>query len=131
MQSIPRKPGDEASSHRNGGKAGRMTREARSIRCPESVLGWIPWYGEGVQDGESALTDGQRRAVEAHASECSDCRGELDMISGAPFEIDVELPDPDRVFEEITARIDAGEAESVGVEFLDPMTSMRRKRGIR
>jgi len=89
-----------------------MTREARSARCPESVLGWIPWYGEGAADGESVLTPRQRGAVEAHAAECSDCRAELDMIAGAPFEIDVDLPDPDRMFEEISARIDAFEADA-------------------
>lgn len=78
-----------------------MTREARHLRCPESVLGWIPWYTEGT------LSERQKGAVEAHASECADCRAELDMISGAPFEIDVSLPDPDRLFAEISARIDA------------------------
>jgi len=76
-----------------------MTGEARHLRCPEDVLGWIPWYSDG------SLTDRQRGAVEAHASECSDCRAELDMIAGAPFEIDIELPDPDRAFSEIMARI--------------------------
>ena len=78
-----------------------MSRQARHLRCPESVLGWIPWYADGT------LTPRQKGAVEAHAAECSDCRAELDMIAGAPFEIDVDLPDPDRVFEEISARIDA------------------------
>lgn len=87
-----------------------MNREARSIRCPESVLGWIPWYGETDERGERLLDERQRGAIEAHASECADCRTELDMIAGAPYEIDVALPDPDRLFEEITARIDAGEA---------------------
>ncbi len=88
-----------------------MTRQARSIRCPESVLGWIPWYAEQNDDGELLLDARQRGAVEAHASECADCRAELDMIAGAPYRIDFEIPDPDRVFDEITARIDAGEAE--------------------
>ncbi len=90
-----------------------MTREARSIRCPETVLGWIPWYGETDERGERLLDARQRGAIEAHASECPECRAELDMISGAPYEIDVELPDPERVFEAISARIDAGEAEGV------------------
>lgn len=88
-----------------------MTRQARSIRCPESVLGWIPWYAEHADDGRPLLDPRQRGAVEAHASECADCRAELDMIAGAPYRIDFEIPDPDRVFDEITARIDAGEAE--------------------
>lgn len=90
-----------------------MSREARSMRCPESVLGWIPWYGEADAQGASLLDSRQRGTVEAHAAECTECRAELDMISGAPFEIDVDLPDPDRMFDEITARIEAGEAEGV------------------
>ena len=101
-----------------------MSREARSIRCPESVLGWIPWYGETDERGERLLDVRQRGAVEAHASECPDCRAELDMISGAPFEIDVDLPDPDRVFEEITARIDAGEAEGLDTAPRSPAESL-------
>lgn len=90
-----------------------MSREARSVRCPESVLGWIPWYGEVDEGGDRLLDDRKRGAVEAHAAECADCRAELDMIAGVPFEIDVDLPDPDRVFAEITARIDAGEADGL------------------
>jgi len=78
-----------------------MTREARHLRCPESVLGWIPWYVEG------SLTPRQRGAVESHAAECADCRAEIDMIAGAPFEIDVDLPDPERAFEALSARIAA------------------------
>jgi len=84
-----------------------MTREARQFRCPENVLGWIPWYADG---GLSAQQKGQ---VEAHAAECSDCRAELDIVAGAPFEIDMDLPDPERLFDEITARIDAGERDSL------------------
>lgn len=96
-------------------------------RCPESVLGWIPWYGEPVEGSESALTLEQRGAVEAHAAECSECRAEIDMIAGAPFEIDVELPDSDRVFEEITARIDAGEDESADPASLSPVIPIGRR----
>ena len=107
-----------------------MTREARSVRCPESVLGWIPWYGEGTEDGESVLTPRQRGAVEAHAAECSDCRAELDMIAGAPFEIDVDLPDPDRMFEEITARIDAGEADAEADAMPSPVIPIGRGRSL-
>ncbi|MEM9174648.1 MAG: zf-HC2 domain-containing protein [Myxococcota bacterium] len=100
-----------------------MTREARSIRCPESVLGWIPWYGETDENGDRLLDARKRGAVEAHAAECPDCRAELDMISGAPYEIDVDLPDPDRVFDEITARIDAGEAEGLDTRPMPPLPS--------
>lgn len=83
-----------------------MTREARHLRCPEAVLGWIPWYVEGT------LTPRQMGAVEAHAAECADCRAEIDMIGGAPFEIDVDLPDPERAFAELSARIAAEGAGS-------------------
>lgn len=76
-----------------------MTREARQSRCPETVLGWIPWYGEG------SLSEDQEGAVAAHAAECAECRAEIDMIAGALFEIDADLPDPDLAFEALTARI--------------------------
>ena len=85
-----------------------MTREARQVRCPEAVLGWIPWYSEGC------LTDEQMGTVESHASECEECRAELDMVSGAPFEVDFELPDPELMFAEITRRIEAREAVEAG-----------------
>ncbi len=84
-----------------------MTRP-RNARCPENVLGWIAWYAD------DALSARQRGAVEAHAAECADCRAELEIISGAPFEIDHDLPDPDRLFQEITARIDAAVEEETG-----------------
>ncbi|HEB90763.1 MAG TPA: zf-HC2 domain-containing protein, partial [Deltaproteobacteria bacterium] len=86
-----------------------MTRP-RNARCPENVLGWIAWYAD------DALSARQRGAVEAHAAECADCRAELEIISGAPFEIDHDLPDPDRLFREITARIDAVVEEEEGEE---------------
>lgn len=79
-----------------------MMRRARQFRCSENVLGWIPWYADG---GLSAQQKGQ---VEAHAAECADCRAELDIVTGAPFEVDLELPDPDRLFKQITGRIAEG-----------------------
>lgn len=100
-----------------------MNKEARSIRCPEGVLGWIPWYAETDERGDWLLDSRQRGAVESHASQCADCREELDMVAGVPFEIDVDLPDPDRVFDEITARIDAGEAEGADPSPVLPRTA--------
>ena len=79
------------------------SREARRARCPESVLGWIPWYADG------GLTAREKGAVEAHASECRDCRAELDIVAGMPWSFDgIELPDADRLFGEIRARIESG-----------------------
>lgn len=82
------------------------TNEARRSRCPEDVLGWIPWYADG------GLTAREKGAVEAHAALCGDCRAEIDIVTGAPWAFDgIELPDADRVFDEITARIEAGDRE--------------------
>lgn len=79
------------------------SREARRARCPESVLGWIPWYADG------GLTAREKGAVEAHAAECGDCRAELDIVAGMPWSFDgIELPDADRLFGEIRARIESG-----------------------
>ncbi len=78
-------------------------REARRARCPENVLGWIPWYADG------GLTAREKGAVEAHAAECGDCRAELDIVAGMPWSFDgIELPDADRLFGEIRARIESG-----------------------
>jgi hypothetical protein len=85
-----------------------MTKGVRHDRCPEDVLGWIPQYADG------GLSDAQRARVESHLAECADCRDELDIVSGAHFEFDEALPDAERMFNEITARIRAGEPESLG-----------------
>ena len=77
-------------------------REAPRTRCPENVLSWIPWYADG------GLTAREKGAVEAHAAECRDCRAELDIVAGASWSFDdIELPDADRLFGEITARIES------------------------
>ena len=77
-------------------------REAPRTRCPENVLSWIPWYADG------GLTAREKGAVEAHAAECGDCRAELDIVAGASWSFDdIELPDADRLFGEITARIES------------------------
>lgn len=78
------------------------TRETRRQRCPAAVLGWIPWYAEG------GLTARERGAVEAHAAECGECRSELDIVAGMPWAFEgIDLPDATRMFDEITARIEA------------------------
>jgi hypothetical protein len=78
------------------------TREARRQRCPEAVLGWIPWYPSG------GLTAREKGAVEAHAAECGDCRSELDLVAGMPWAFEgIDLADAARLFDEITARIEA------------------------
>lgn len=80
------------------------TNEARRLRCPEDVLAWIPWYADG------GLTAREKGAVEAHAALCGDCRTEIDIVSGAPWALDdVALPDADRLFGEIRARIETEE----------------------
>lgn len=76
-----------------------MAEEARRARCPDNVLRWIPWIVDGSLSGQ------QISAVVSHATECVDCRDELDLVSGSEFELEARLPDADRVFEAILARI--------------------------
>ena len=78
-----------------------MAGGTRRTRCPENVLRWIPWIVDGSLSGR------QISAVVSHASECVDCRDELDIVSGAEFELEAGLPDAERVFESILARIRA------------------------
>lgn len=84
-------------------------RQAPRAQCPEQVLAWIPWYADGL------LSERERGAVEAHAAVCADCRTELDIVSGAPWACEgVELPDAERIFDEISARIAADGDRSDG-----------------
>ncbi len=68
--------------------------------CPEAILALIPWYPE--------LDDDDRGFIEAHAAECASCRSELEMIAGGPVPT-AGLPDQDRLFSNVLARIEAGE----------------------
>ncbi len=68
-----------------------------ATRCPEDVLGWIPWYPD------EGLTDAQRGAVEAHAADCVRCRDEIALVRD---EVEVaEDPGVDPAFERLLARI--------------------------
>ena len=78
-----------------------MAGGARRIGCPENVLRWIPWIADGSLSGR------QISIVVAHATECIDCRDELDIVSGADFELEAGIPDAERVFESILKRIRA------------------------
>lgn len=86
------------------------------------MLGWIPWYSEG------GLTAQQVGIVEAHATECAECRTEIDMVSGAPFEVDFELPDPNHLFDEITQQIEERADADVGGSVV-PIDRARAQRG--
>ena len=76
-----------------------MIRRGRTVGCPDRVLSWIPWVVDG------GLTLRQKAIVVAHAEECPGCRGELDIVCGAPLEIGPDLPDPDRLFEKILSQL--------------------------
>ncbi len=89
----------------DGRNPGGRGDQSPADRCPEAVLEWIPGYVDGV------LSEDARRQVEAHVTVCTECRREIDLMVGAPVELDVELPDPGRVFDEILARIEALAAE--------------------
>lgn len=70
--------------------------------CPESVLALIPWYPD--LDGDDC------GLVEAHAAECRVCRCELELVRGGPIPTS-GLPDRDRLFAKIVARLERGRAE--------------------
>lgn len=77
------------------------SRGARRAQCPDEVLAFIPWYADGGLDAR------EKGLVEAHAAQCAECRAELDLVAGAPWSTeDVVLPDRERLFDEIRARID-------------------------
>jgi hypothetical protein len=73
--------------------------------CPEAILAAIPWYPDG-------LTVDECGAVEAHAADCRACRAELAFVRGDE-EPAIELPDVERVYARVLARISAHSDEAV------------------
>jgi hypothetical protein len=70
--------------------------------CPADVLGWIPWYPDGLEED-------QRGAVEAHAAACSACRDEISVLHGnTPTEA---TPDPERIYAQVLARMESGQPD--------------------
>ena len=67
--------------------------------CPEAILASIPWYPDG-------LTAEECGAVEAHVADCRACRAELSFVRGDE-EPEIELPDVERVYARVLARISA------------------------
>src|SRR5262245_29825497 len=70
-----------------------------STTCPEAILASIPWYPDG-------LTAEECGAVEAHVADCRACRAELSFVLGDE-EPQIELPDVERVYARVLARISA------------------------
>jgi hypothetical protein len=73
--------------------------------CPEAILASIPWYPDG-------LTPDECGAVEAHAADCRACRTELAFVRGDE-EPEIELPDAERVYARVLARISGGSDEEL------------------
>src|ERR1700741_854434 len=73
--------------------------------CPEAILASIPWYPDG-------LTPEECGAVEAHAADCPACRAELSFVRGDE-EPEIELPDVERVYTRVLARISAASDEDL------------------
>src|SRR5262245_52950151 len=84
--------------------------------CPEAILASIPWYPAG-------LTPEECGAVEAHAADCRECRAELSFLRGDE-EPEVELPDAERVYSRVLARISAASDEDLPPEWR--VTAARR-----
>jgi hypothetical protein len=83
------------------------TRSEEPAGCPTDVLAAIPWYPDD-------LTREEREAVDSHASECLDCRRELEARLADPDqEAEWPTPDPDETLTRVLARIELGEAESL------------------
>jgi anti-sigma factor RsiW len=77
--------------------------------CPESILASIPWYPDG-------LTHEECGAIEAHAADCRACRAELAFLRGEE-EVEIELPDVERVYSRVLARITAASDEDLPREW--------------
>lgn len=77
--------------------------------CPEAILASIPWYPDG-------LTPEECGAVEAHAADCRACRAELAFVRGDE-EPEIELPDVERVYSRVLARISAASDEDLPREW--------------
>src|SRR5215831_13501301 len=76
--------------------------------CPEAILASIPWYPDG-------LTPEECGALEAHAADCRACRAELSFLLGDE-EPQIDLPDVERVYARVLARISASSDEDVTPE---------------
>nr|MDJ0869635.1 zf-HC2 domain-containing protein [Myxococcota bacterium] len=74
-------------------------RNRSNSTCPDEILEWIPWYPD------QGLTPSQRGAVEAHAAGCTACREEISVLQGSAAPT-IELPDAERVFAQVLARIE-------------------------
>jgi len=98
-----------------------MSGRSEELTCPPEVLAAIPWYPDDLSREE-------REAVDSHASECIDCRRELEARLADPDQ-DAEwpTPDPDATFTRVLARIELGEAE----ELRDWARAPRRARAVR
>ena len=77
--------------------------------CPEAILASIPWYPDG-------LTPEECGAVEAHAADCRACRAELAFVRGDE-EPEIEVPDVERVYSRVLARISAASDEDLPREW--------------
>ena len=84
-----------------------MTSTGQEQGCPAEVLAAIPWYPEDLSLEE-------RGAVDAHAASCLDCRRELEArLADLDDQAGWPMPDPDRVFMRVLARVELDEADSL------------------
>ena len=68
--------------------------------CPPEVLDWLAWYPDGN------LPEAVRGSIDAHAAQCAACREEIARMQGDEGLALAELPDPERVFARVRARIE-------------------------
>ena len=84
-----------------------MASREEPMTCPPEVLAAIPWYPDDLSREE-------REAVDSHASECLDCRRELEARLVDPEqEAEWPTPEPRATFTRVMAHVELGEAESL------------------
>ncbi|HKJ24491.1 MAG TPA: hypothetical protein VKB65_06695 [Myxococcota bacterium] len=98
-----------------------MAGHSEELGCPPEILSAIAWYPDDLSREE-------REAVDSHASECLDCRRELEARLADPdHEAEWPTPDPDATLTRVLARIELGEAE----ELREWARAPRRTRAVR
>lgn len=84
-----------------------MAKRDEALGCPPELLAAIPWYPDDLSTEE-------RGAVDAHASECPDCRRELEARLADPDdEAEWPTPEPDAVFTRILSQVEIDAAETL------------------
>ncbi len=98
--------------------------ETAGAGCPPEVLDWIAWYPE------DDLPERIRGSIDAHAAQCAECREEIARMQAEEGSASVDVPDPERVFARVRARIQQDDG-TTRVTIPENRTPLRRERPLR